>query len=109
MRALQFVRDTGTLAQEILDWTDHFQRNFVTLNDDPDGAPVWEAGADVGRWCARGDAIIEKLAGALPDYEIDPAYTRYVRPANENRRLAGLPRRDVPKSAISTRYSPRGE
>lgn len=31
---------TGDLAQEILDWTSYFQRNFDTLNDDPDGRPT---------------------------------------------------------------------
>lgn len=35
---------TGDLAQEILDWTSYFQRNFDTLNDDPDGRPTWKDG-----------------------------------------------------------------
>lgn len=35
---------TGDLAQEILDWTSYFQRNFDTLNDDPDGRPTWKNG-----------------------------------------------------------------
>ena len=57
---------TGDLAQEILDWTSYFQRNFDTTD----------------------------LEG------------RYVRSTNENRALAGLPRLEVPRSAITPTNPP---
>ncbi|HIW90887.1 MAG TPA: hypothetical protein H9870_04405 [Candidatus Corynebacterium avicola] len=96
----------GTLAQEILDWTSYFQRNFDKLNDDPDGRPTWKDGADVQGWHTSGDAIVERLASGLPDHEIDEGFTRYVRSTNENRALAGLPRFEVPKRAITPTNPP---
>ncbi|MBV6756867.1 hypothetical protein KV605_10495 [Rhodococcus opacus] len=79
------------LGDELLAWTDQFQKFFVEELDDFSSRPQRRPGIRPFEWYDEGYRIIDELRLQFPDVHVKAEFAQYVFSVNERRENMGLP------------------
>ncbi|QDQ99151.1 hypothetical protein FO059_07755 [Tomitella fengzijianii] len=77
------------LGDEILAWTDIFQKYLVEEYEDFDRRPRWAPDISAFDWYDEGRRIVSQLRAKFPDVQVLAQFGKYVLSVNEMRENVG--------------------
>ena len=78
------------LGDDLMAWTDTFQKFFIEERDGFSARPQWRPGLNAFEWYDEGYRIVHKMRSEFPDVHVKPEFAQYVFSVNERRENMGL-------------------